>query len=227
MRLDLAAVRSKVLAERLKKLIGDDSVLSFAQKCDIGASSMRKYLDGRVPGLDKAAQIAEACNVNLKWLATGEGPMLQGGLSSEETNAYVGIPRFAAELSAGNGSWNPENAETLDHIPFTKEFLSRRLGRAAEDGLIILSANGDSMDPLIGDGDLVMVDLKKQNLTEGIFAFVLNGTARVKRMRQALNGDIEVMSDNPLYDTEILKKEDLEDFQIIGKVVWCGHHFAR
>ncbi|MCT4654397.1 MAG: hypothetical protein N4A65_01170 [Cohaesibacter sp.] len=209
---------------RLAEMIENSKMEPFAWAKAVGipgATFNRIWNEGSIPKSEHLIRISEHEEVSIDWMLKGKETF------SQESASYVGIPRFAAELSAGNGSWNPENAETLDHIPFTKEFLSRRLGRATEDGLIILSANGDSMDPLIGDGDLVMVDLKKQNLTEGIFAFVLNGTARVKRMRQALNGDIEVMSDNPLYDTEILKKEDLEDFQIIGKVVWCGHHFAR
>ncbi|WP_321448450.1 helix-turn-helix transcriptional regulator [uncultured Cohaesibacter sp.] len=216
-----------MLKERLKQLVGQESVLSFAQKCEIGESSMRKYLDGRVPGLDKAAQIAKACNVSLQWLATGEGAMRPEEQVAQKSDEYIGIPRYDASLSAGNGFWNIDTAHELDHIPFTAEFLRRRLGRSNPDDLIILTANGDSMEPLIGDGDLVMVDQKKNELTDGVFAFVLNGMARVKRLNQTLAGDLEVMSENPLYRTEVFRKDDLINFQLIGKVVWCGHHFAR
>nr|WP_321460445.1 S24 family peptidase [uncultured Cohaesibacter sp.] len=185
-----------------------------------GATFNRIWNEGTIPKSEHLIRISEFADVSIDWL-------LKGKEFTTGNSAFIGIPRYDASLSAGNGFWNIETASVLDHIPFTAEFLRRRLGRSNPDDLIILTANGDSMEPLIGDADLVMVDRKKNELTDGICAFVLNGMARVKRLRQTLNGDLEVMSENPLYDKELLKKEELANFQLIGKVVWCGHHFAR
>nr|WP_321527004.1 S24 family peptidase [uncultured Cohaesibacter sp.] len=214
-------------SERLKKLMGDMSRTEFAEKCGISVGALRNYLEDGMPSADKALRIARLFDVTIEWLIEGTEPMRLDESEKPKSCEYVGIPRYDASLSAGNGFWNIETARVLDHIPFTAEFLRRRLGRSNPNDLIILTTNGDSMEPLIGDGDLVMVDQKKKELTDGIFAFVLNGMARVKRLNQTLTGDLEVMSENPLYRTEVLKKEELANFQLIGKVVWCGHHFAR
>ncbi|EFO32457.1 transcriptional regulator [Roseibium sp. TrichSKD4] len=213
--------------DRLKALIGTSSVLAFASKCELPGSTVRKYLDGSIPSLDKATQIARACNVSLEWLATGQGPKHPRQASEVHAADFIGIPRYDAHLSAGGGTWNADKERPLDHIPFTREFLAKRLHKSKPRDLVILMVNGDSMEPLINDDDIVMVDQSKKRLEDGIFAFVFDDLAKVKRFRTLANGDLEIRSDNPLYPPEVLQKEQLNDLNIIGKVVWCGHHFAR
>ncbi|WP_244283449.1 S24 family peptidase [Pseudovibrio sp. Tun.PSC04-5.I4] len=140
--------------------------------------------------------------------------------------AFITIPRVDIRLAAGSGALNGDSITKVEEIPFTKGFLGGKLGKASADGLIILTAGGDSMDPLIADGDLVMVDKKRNILQDGVYAFVLAGMARVKRLRPTALGDLELISQNPEYENELLKRTDLEDFHIIGKVVWCGHRFG-
>jgi transcriptional regulator with XRE-family HTH domain len=63
-------------AERLKEAIGDEPVRSFGRRAGISEGALRQYLKGnRFPDLDLLAAIADTANVNLLWLATGEGPM--------------------------------------------------------------------------------------------------------------------------------------------------------
>lgn len=68
-------LKTDTFNDRLRQLIGTDSVNAFRLKCGIGDSTFRKYLKGTTPGLDKVISIAEAANVNIEWLATGKGPM--------------------------------------------------------------------------------------------------------------------------------------------------------
>lgn len=58
--------------DRLKFVIGDESVNSFANKCGFSEGMLRKYLTGSIPGFDKVIAIAEAANVSIDWLATGK-----------------------------------------------------------------------------------------------------------------------------------------------------------
>jgi len=62
---------------RLGTIISSEKSLNdFAKKCDITGSLMRNYLYGKsLPGLDKLIVIANVANVEIKWLATGEGEM--------------------------------------------------------------------------------------------------------------------------------------------------------
>lgn len=61
--------------DRLRLALKGESVHAFAARAKIGDSTMRKYLSGSEPGLDKVIRIARAARVRLEWLATGSGPM--------------------------------------------------------------------------------------------------------------------------------------------------------
>ncbi|MDX1300998.1 XRE family transcriptional regulator [Photobacterium sp.] len=60
-------------AERLKILIGEESISGFARRVELSEALIRKYLKGSEPGLSKANQIAMKANCSLEWLATGCG----------------------------------------------------------------------------------------------------------------------------------------------------------
>ncbi|KZL27952.1 XRE family transcriptional regulator [Pseudovibrio sp. Ad37] len=210
-------------SERLKKLMGDDSRAEFAEKCNISVGALRNYLNDGMPSADKALRIARLFNVSIEWLI--EGTQISK-LNKAQSVDFITIPRVNVHLAAGGGSLNGDNIEKLEDIPFTKSFLGGKLGRSTAEGLIILTADGDSMDPLIADGDLVMVDKKRNTLSDGVYAFVYGGLARVKYLRPTIQGDVELISQNPIHKDELLKRSDLEDFHIIGKVVWCGHRFT-
>lgn len=80
--------------DRLRRAIGDRSILSFAKECGISDSLVRKYLAGSLPGLDKAVAMARVGGVSLSWLATGEG-------SPDQTpSAATGLGRPDIDLDA-------------------------------------------------------------------------------------------------------------------------------
>lgn len=62
-------------ADRLKLVLKDEPVLSFAKRSGVGEGSLRQYLKGAEPGLDKVIAIAKAAGVSVAWLATGNGAM--------------------------------------------------------------------------------------------------------------------------------------------------------
>lgn len=60
-------------AQRLRSLIGEESISGFARRVDLNEALIRKYLNGSEPSLQKANQIAVKANCSLEWLATGCG----------------------------------------------------------------------------------------------------------------------------------------------------------
>lgn len=62
-------------ADRIALLIEGRSVNSFASECGISEGSIRQYLGGAIPRMDKAVRIARTAGVRLEWLAAGEAPM--------------------------------------------------------------------------------------------------------------------------------------------------------
>ena len=110
--------------DRLRELIGSDSVSKFAQEVGLGDNLVRKYLAGATPGLDKVLRICQAKQVNVEWLALGRGPrqgFVTPGPRTEESAAVYGqtpdrvlraadgrefvlLPRYVVTVSAGSGT---------------------------------------------------------------------------------------------------------------------------
>ena len=106
-------------------------------------------------------------------------------------------------------------------MPFTPAFFQKKLGRSSGAGFAVLEARGDSMAPKIADGDLLLIDEGDTRITDGIFAFLLDDEARVKRIRRKLGG-VSIISDNPDYETEEVPSDQLDRLTVIGRVRWVG-----
>lgn len=59
-----------------------------------------------------------------------------------------------------------------------------------------LAASGDSMPPTIAENDLMLVDERIKRGQDGIYAFVQDDFARVKRFKFMPGGRTEIVSDN-------------------------------
>lgn len=198
--------------------MGDTSQAVVAKRADISTSAMSKIMHGAEPGLFKAARLAKAVNVSLEWLATGKGE------ANAAMGGYLGVPIYDVRLAAGAASF-VEAARQIGEMPFDREFL-RSLGRISGEGLAVVEAEGDSMESLISDGARVLVDLKDTRLREGVFAFRLDDELRLKRLRRTADG-VEVISENPRYEPELLAGPVLDRFAIIGRVLWSGSFISR
>jgi len=59
--------------QRLKDIIGQESVRSFGRRCGLAEKTLRNYMAGKqYPTLDRLALIAETSGKSISWLATGE-----------------------------------------------------------------------------------------------------------------------------------------------------------
>lgn len=136
---------------------------------------------------------------------------LMGGVRRKESVKGVKIP-VLGYVRAGIPIEAVE--DILDYEEISLEM-------ASQGEHFALSIKGDSMEPRIAEGDVVIV--RKQNIVEnGELAVVLvNGNdATVKKFYMNDNG-ITLISTNPTYDPFYYSKEDVEKLpvQVIGKVV--------
>lgn len=206
------------LRERLRSAIkeaGGNKVVS--QKSGVPISTLNSYLALEAdPKLTKLMAIADACGVTLDELTQPEPSQSPVSRTHPE---LVYLPRLDIQVSAGTGAIAPyETIETKDFFAFQREWLYR-LGINPNQSKI-LEAAGDSMFPTIGDGDLMLVDLRFERLTnEGIYIVVLNNSLLVKRAQFSGDGTVSLISDNPRYD-KIVVRLDREDLKVVGMVRW-------
>ena len=95
--------------------------------------------------------------------------------------------------------------------------IAKRLGVAA-DALTMITARGDSMEPLIHDGDALFVDSGDRRLSSrpGLFVLRLDGTLLVKRVAR-IGLELRIASDNPAAPPIAPVRADRAE--IIGRVV--------
>jgi len=84
----------------------------------------------------------------------------------------------------------------------------------------MIRVQGDSMMPTLEDGDEILVDRDRRRIEGrgGVFVIRLDGELMVKRLRTGVGG-IEVISDNPDWDTRVVPAKALD---VVGRVAWLG-----
>ena len=125
------------------------------------------------------------------------------------------IPVLDQSLSAGKGQLLPDSDVSTGYIAVPKEL--KRYG----NNLPALYVNGDSMEPTLQRGDLIVCDSCGWD-GEGIYALRMDGCGYVKRLARK-PGKIVVISDNPKYEAWEEPAES-QAIDIIGRVHYTFKH---
>jgi phage repressor protein C with HTH and peptisase S24 domain len=195
---------------------------AVARRAEMYLGTLNRYRGGRELPSSALVSLARATGVRLEWLATGEGPM-QGDSTPELAPAtppgHVLLPLLEARAAAGNHG-GLRSDHLVDFIAFSESFLKQTLRRSPQN-LALLTASGDSMDPTIRDGDLLLVDTSARRI-EGSFIYVLaiGGGLLVKRIDLRRDGSVILKSDNPKYAAEEVPAAETPTLQVLGQVVW-------
>ena len=84
----MTEISDESLSLRLRDVIGDEPVSSFARRCGIGESLVRKYLRGAQPNARNLVLLADTAGVTLDWLAAGRMPRVKQPPRTEEDLPY-------------------------------------------------------------------------------------------------------------------------------------------
>lgn len=110
-----------------------------------------------------------------------------------------------------------ESYESKRKIKIDKTFIDALKPSGMNYNIEAIRASGDSMEPTIADGSIVIIDKNDTNFSRsGIFVLRTEGGLLIKRLSRNINGDISVVSDNSVYHTDIIKANELAVF---GKVL--------
>lgn len=205
---------------RLKEAMKGTAARAFARECGLSEGAIRSYLSGETfPTLDRLAQIAAASGVDPLWLGFGEiQPLPQ--IEELEEGRYAFIPLYDARISQGHGAWS-DGARVLTKLAFTRYSLRRKGLDPAQ--LAAVRVDGDSNEPVLSDGDTVMMDLSRNTLQgEAFYVIRLDDLIYAKRLQRQFDGSILVISANAAYREMTVPYDRLDSLQIIGRVVWAG-----
>ena len=219
------------LGARIKVLRGNESQESFASKIEISKGSLGRYeRDENSPSADVLLKICSKADISVEWLLTGSGSMKTGtaiptepapssqSFLKERDSEFVAVPMVEARLSAGGGSF--ETSGLLERCySFRRNFL-HRLGQPSQ--MVLMRVDGDSMEPELQDGDIVLLDQSQSAPRPGkIYAVGVEDMVYLKQIDKA-PGKLILRSLNPVYTPlEVEITEQLEQtVRIIGRAIW-------
>lgn len=129
---------------------------------------------------------------------------------------WTDIPRLSLGASAGPGTVPAEEA-AMDSFRFSRRWLRQQ----GLDGsrLSAIAVEGDSMEPLLRNGDEILVDRTERPFRDGIHVVRLGDALLVKRVASLGFGRYALMSENKAYPPLEVAADEIE---IIGRVVWKG-----
>jgi phage repressor protein C with HTH and peptisase S24 domain len=132
---------------------------------------------------------------------------------------WVMVNRYDVAASAGNGS-HVEDEQVISRLPINRK-LVQELG-ADPNHLALIGVQGRSMEPLLKDKDVALLDTRKMGVTKDVWAFESEDGLMVKQIEPTKLG-IRVVSLNPDFTTKIYSHNDSNALRFIGRVIWrCG-----
>lgn len=220
------------LCERIKVVRGFFSQEEFAGKVGVHKNTAARWERGeRCPDAQDLFKITIAFpEFAPEWLLTGEGSMRRGEGTERETagplavvgqeppEGYIRVPRYDIAASAGGGAM-VHSEQVVDYLAFRKEWLQGSLG-VSPSSVAVISVMGDSMEPYLADGDLILVDTSVTRIeNNAVYVIHVDGSLLVKRIQKKIDGTVIVKSDNEHYEPEVFRGEATELLRVVGKMV--------
>lgn len=192
-----------MFAENLKILREKKQITQqqLADKLKISRSTIGMYENGsREPDFETLELIADFFNINMDRLIGNLNPNMKRMIP------VLGLVRAGIPMDA------------VEHI-IDYEEISEDMARQGE--FFGLQIKGNSMEPRITEGDVVIVR-KQPDVESGEIAIVLiNGDEATIKKVQKFNGGINLIPSNPAYDVMTYTNEQIEKLpvRVLGKVV--------
>ncbi len=190
----------------------------------VSQAAIQKIETGRAAQTTKLLDIAKALRVRPEWLSSGTGAMRTDG-DDDKKPSHINHDVFRVDIldlavSAGPGIVNQEFVEILHSVEYAPAEARHMFdGRKAEN-IRIINVRGDSMSGTIEPGDLLFVDISVKSFDgDGIYAFLYDDTAHVKRL-QKMKDKLLVISDNKSYAAwDPIEKDEMNRVFVFGKVI--------
>jgi len=216
----------ELIEARRKELNLSQSQLGMLALGQDNSSVIQAIKRGSSPSAHKLEAICNALGLEFyvgRKRSDGETQSSGNQEGGEVPSDFVFVERFDVSLSAGPGT-SGENAKKLAPVAFRLDWMREK--RLAPEKCVVCGVRGNSMEPLLFDGDLVLLDRRQTDPRDGqIYGVVdIEGDTRIKRI-ELIDDGLLLRSENPECRTELRHGEDANRVQIIGSLVWSGHSY--
>lgn len=202
-------MKNELTAKRIAIAIGLNDNISqreLAEKSGLKESSISQYVRGsHKPGNVSAGKLAKVLSVSPVWLMGFDVPMRE---EEKVVQMHCEMIPIIGRVCAGNGS-----------VAF-EECLGRLPVKESEKGCFALTIRGDSMTPLLLDGDTVIVDPDAEiNDNDIVVAMINDEDASCKRIRKYDKGYALIPENNQYRPIFVMDEKTESEIRIIGKAI--------
>lgn len=212
---------------RIKKLRQEVNIsqVDLAQKVGISKQTLYKYENDIITNIpsDKIELIAKELNTVPGYLMGWNDKETSSGtiahIDSKTTSRKKGVPvNVLGRVAAGIP------IDAIEEIIDTEEITEEQARSGQFFGLCI---QGDSMEPDIHNGDIVIVRQQEDAENDEIVIALVNGNDGVCKRLKKYENSIALISNNPAYAPMYFSQEEIEQKPVVimGKVVELRRKF--
>ena len=183
---------------------------AVAKELKISSGSVTNWKNGTIPNNSALLKLANYFGVSVDYLLGKEDtiPSDTTGFAVEDMLNLRRVPIYET-VSAGLGATADD--QPTDYIPLCFD------SAYEADNTICIRVKGDSMAPIINNGDIVHV-LKQDVVERGMMAVVLVDDEGFVKYLDYGTGWIELVSQNQMYRTMRFEGADTERVRVVGVV---------
>ena len=205
------------IIDKLKDILSADGVNGKIFDKDVAISlelSQANFATMKNRGKIPYSNILNFCakkKISINWLLYNQNP---GSLVDSTDKYWIKyFPEVA--VSAGGGAY--ENNDDFESLEVPSYFINRLGGKENLKNIDAINVVGDSMEPTLNDDNIIFLDKTKNDCSrDGIYAFTTIHGLFVKRIQKRVDGNLDIISDNKDYPSQILNNSDIK---IVGKVI--------
>jgi phage repressor protein C with HTH and peptisase S24 domain len=201
------------------------SQAELARRVKISQPSVSAIINGDTRSPKHLRAIALVLETTEAWLLAETEDRAAGSVTALDRESMADrlglhlVPEVDAGWAMGEGSFL-DVIEQTGFRAFDREWL-RSISAGNVSLLFVAHGDGDSMEPTLHDGDVVLIDQAQRAIErqDRIWAVTVGGLGMIKRIAKLPNGDFELASDNHRVRSRTVTADE---FHVVGRVVWIG-----
>lgn len=211
------------IQERLEKL--KMSQAELARRVKIAQPTINALVKGDNASSKHLHRIAAELQTSPAWLAgetEDDAPVTVAPTALDalaDKYDLTVLPELELGYSMGGGAVF-DQYEHKGVVPFQRSWL-RTIMRGSFDDLFVARGEGDSMQPTLLDGDIVLIDTAQRDIRQQdrIWAVSYGDLGMIKRVRRLPGGSYQLLSDNTAVPPVDCSDDEMH---VVGRVIWIG-----
>jgi transcriptional regulator with XRE-family HTH domain len=206
------SAQSSSIGARISQVRHHLTQTKFAASLGIHKNTLIRYEKAkRLPDSALLMRICEQYAVDPAWLLTGQPGSDPGFIETSLVLKDFITPPFCSS--------SEDSVHVQMPLAIKKSWIHHQLQAKPED-LRLFYVEGESMRPTLYPDDVIILNLEETIVHDGIYALQIEEVLIIKRLQRLSENLVEVISDNPMYESWTANLQDpAQRLTVFGRVV--------